>query len=342
MYGVISFDILLAPALGRVEDSERLALGISVMSEHVATANPPLYLEQNIMERMIDAEVYPSEGLYRHRISQIPDFPIDAKDLVRMVNTIIQRGICASTIEPRVEVEWGAKSLAPPFQSLDPQRCEDFDILYEEISKSSYVGGEIYSVLHYCLKGLNLSRKINFTGEVNEIFPEVAGPLPFVINTDIDVFFDYFDFLRKCDGRALFDSAKNEAQFKLAFFAGALCLAEISGSKETVYKWEDFALGKEFLRSLNDNESGPGMRFGSTVYEAVVHILAYKPKSEINIFTKTAGSAEARTDGDFTAYRTHLTSSGRGLRLMFWRDDEGAIEFSNVGNKFELKIEALS
>ncbi|OPG77541.1 hypothetical protein B1218_20295 [Pseudomonas ogarae] len=342
MYGVISFDILLAPALGHIEHSEILALGISAMSEHLATASPPLYLEPDIMEKMIDAEVYPSESLYKHRISQIPGFPIDAKDLVRMVNTIIQRGICASTIEPKVEVDWATKNLNPPFQGLDTQRKEDLEALYEEISKSSYISGEAYSVLYYCLKGVNFSRQITFNGIATDIFPETTEPLPLAINKHFDVFYDYFDFLRKCDGSALFSNATNEGQLKLAFFVGALCLANVCGNKDHVYLWDNFALGGEFYCSLKNNESGPGMRFGSTVYEAIIHILVYRPKSDINIFAKTAGGTEARTDGNFTAYRTHLTSSGRGLRLMFWRDDDGAIEFSNVGNKFELKIAALS
>ncbi|MEE4106244.1 hypothetical protein V2I78_19395 [Pseudomonas viridiflava] len=341
MYGVINFDILLAPALGRIEDSERLALGLSALSEHLATANPPLYLEQNIMEKMIDAEVYPSEGMYKHRISQIPNFPIDAKDLVRMVNTIIQRGVCASAIEPKVEVEWGEKSLLPTFQAMDARRNADVESLYEEIAKSSYFNGEVYSVLYYCLRGLNLINKVSFNGVANDIFPEANSKLPFLITKDINVFCDYFDFLRSCDGVSLFNNASNEAQLKLAFFVGALRLAEECGNKDLAYKWEDFSLGGQFIRSLNDNESGPGMRYGSVVYEAVVHILAFRPKSEINIFTKTAVGSEARIDGNFTAHRTHLTSSGRGLRLMFWRDEEGVIEFSNVGNKSELKIEAL-
>ena len=77
-----------------------------------------------------------------------------------------------------------------------------------------------------------------------------------------------------------------------------------------------------------------------TTLRLCASILADVCGTEILPFRENANSQKQlmRKDGA-GAYRVHLTKYGQGLRLMFWRTEIGAIEFANVGRKFELVIE---
>lgn len=74
--------------------------------------------------------------------------------------------------------------------------------------------------------------------------------------------------------------------------------------------------------------------------ESCARIVLGIPKNTLNEFrenSKATSKQRVREDGAL-AFRTHLTKKGIGLRLMFWKKQNGTIEFANIGDKDELEI----
>lgn len=141
------------------------------------------------------------------------------------------------------------------------------------------------------------------------------------------------------DHHELFGRATDDFHFKLSFYVGALRKAKLQGLSLSDISLDNFDLGPEFSNSMWKNQCGPGSTFAGVFVDTVSDLLMGHPKNPASIFRKSATSDEARTHGDFTGYRMHVTKSGLALRLMFWRDSQGLLVLANVGPKQELLIE---
>lgn len=102
-----------------------------------------------------------------------------------------------------------------------------------------------------------------------------------------------------------------------------------------------FRLGHKFLESVRTYGFGARSDLAVILIESCARILLKIPKEQVKEF-RTDKSPQApqlvrKADGAL-AWRTHLTKSGAGFRLMFWETPDGIIEFSNVGPKSELVI----
>ncbi|WP_256809214.1 hypothetical protein [Pseudomonas siliginis] len=338
MQAIIKYEYLLSPAFGSDADMLRLSSELEMLSEHIVADLEAPMIEEDTLNRMIEAGLYPSTDLFQERLSKLPkDFPYCAHDIVHIVNRIVQRGRCASNIASTLDVEWQEKSLSPVFVNLLEHRACEMTALYENISISNALENQSYSTLYYCHRNINAFQKVSFQGIASDIYPDIGYDLPLNVQADARIFHSYKKFLSEKDGLLLFSSS-NESNLKQAFYVGALNLESISGGMLNSKPWMDFDIGSSFYQSLVENECAPGMRFGSVLFDTIVHLLSGNPKSSLDIFTKTKGSDEPRMHGKLTAYRTHVTKGGRGLRLMFWQAASGVIIFANVGNKFELEI----
>ena len=338
MQTIIKYEYLLSPAFGCDADMLRLSSELEMLSEHIAADFDAPMIEDDTINRMIEAGLYPSLDLFQERLSKLPrDFPYCAHDIVHMVNRIVQRGRCASEIASTVDVEWEMKSLAPIFVNMVAHRACEMTALYEKIAISNFLEDRNYSTLYFCHGNTNVFQKISFQGVALDIYPDTGYKFPLNIHADAKIFHSYKKFLSEKDGALLFSNA-DENTLKKAFYVGALNLESVSGGMLKSKSWRDFDIGSSFYQSLIDNECAPGMKFGSVLFDTIVHLISGSPKSSLDVFTKTKDSDEPRMHGKLTAYRTHITKSGRGLRLMFWRADSGVIIFANVGNKSELEI----
>lgn len=338
MQAIIKYEYLLSPAFGSDADMLRLSSELEMLSEHIAADFDAPMIEDDTINRMIEAGLYPSVDLFQERLSKLPkDFPYCAHDIVHMVNRIVQRGRCASDIASTLDVEWEEKSLAPVFVNLLERRACEMIALYEKIAISNFLENQNYSTLYFCHRNINAFQNISFQGVALDIYPDAGYKFPLSIHTDAKIYHSYKSFLSEKDGALLFSSS-DENNLKKAFYVGALNLESVSGGVLKSKSWRDFDIGASFYQSLIDNECAPGMRFGSVLFDTIVHLLSGVPKSSLHIFTKTKDSDEPRMHGKLTAYRTHITKSGRGLRLMYWQAASGVIIFANVGNKFELEI----
>ncbi|AZC64190.1 hypothetical protein [Pseudomonas chlororaphis] len=339
MQAIIKYEYLLAPAFGENNEILKIADELSLLSEHIGTTKDSPLIETDLINRMIEAGFYPSEKLFNEKLSQLPDgFPYCAYDIVHMINTITQKGICISDIELNIDIEWETKSITPAFQNTLQSRTEEMAELYERLSISNFFEGNGYSTLYFCPKHINTFCQVSFSGVALDTYPDMELAFPLSVTTETKIFSSYINYLSLLDGHSLFLNARNNAELKKSFFVGALNIACASGDAIKVMPWENFSISDSFLKSLNDNQCAPGMRFGSVLYDAIAHLLVGTPKSDLNIFKKSLSSDEPRTYGNLTAYRTHITKSGRGLRLMLWRDAHECIILANVGNKSELDI----
>ncbi|WP_155254762.1 hypothetical protein [Pseudomonas corrugata] len=338
MQAIIKYEYLLSPAFGSDADMLRLSSELEMLSEHIDIGNDAPMIEDDTIGRMIEAGLYPSTDLFQERLSKLPKgFPYCAHDIVHMVNRIVQRGRCASDIASSLDVEWQVKSLAPHFVNVLAQRALEMNVLYEKIAISNYLEKADYSTLYHCSRNINIFQRVSFQGIALDIYPENGYTFPLSITTDARIFHSYKKYLSEKDGESLFSNSDEES-IKRAFYVGALNPESVSGGTLTAKPWRDFDIGTSFYRSLVECECAPGMNFSTVLFDTVAHILAGAPKSSLDVFTKSRDSDEPRTHGKLIAYRTHVTTGNRALRLMYWQAPSGVIIFANVGNKFDLKI----
>lgn len=94
-----------------------------------------------------------------------------------------------------------------------------------------------------------------------------------------------------------------------------------------------FAVGEHFYGSLADVEALSTQKHASTTLERCAAIIADNTQIFERDFRKSRriDSAGAR--------RVHLTKHGAGLRLMFWEQGDGSVEFANVGVKSAMEID---
>lgn len=88
---------------------------------------------------------------------------------------------------------------------------------------------------------------------------------------------------------------------------------------KAIIDWDDFKIGRFFVKSLKENQSFQEQQYSSVVYSSIVNLLADTGANEIKPFYTTATSSVQRKSGDFLAYRVHITKAGRALRLLFGR-----------------------
>lgn len=112
---------------------------------------------------------------------------------------------------------------------------------------------------------------------------------------------------------------------------------------------------KNFGVPLGDLKFSFGERFSATaalcggidgglkaiLMNKIMNILCSPDAVEISIFRKTKDANSGpriRTSDDAIAHRVHLTKSHEAFRLMFWKMENGHIEFANVSPKHEENI----
>lgn len=133
----------------------------------------------------------------------------------------------------------------------------------------------------------------------------------------------------------LWNKAQAEEDFHLAIATRALSLLREAGAKPTYKDVAHFTIGPDFIGSLQDHQAVANGRHANLVLEVCAQLAA----NCCNRFQRHMGAAEKiyRGRDNAKAMRVHLTDSHEALRLMYWKTDK-ALEFANVGGKFELWI----
>ena len=159
---------------------------------------------------------------------------------------------------------------------------------------------------------------------------------PYPIDEKISVFFSRNGLLEKIEPVSLWPDGDD---FEQARNAIDCCVARLVASGTSEKGGIKYEIGARFLQSAAQWECGRTGRHNFTLIESCARLVLGIPKHNIGEFReKDAGKQKIRADGA-VACRTHLTKKGAGLRLMFWKLPDGAIEFANVGDKDELVIQ---
>ena len=172
-----------------------------------------------------------------------------------------------------------------------------------------------------------------------EVHDEGALPIPLPITavSDVPTFHGVRDFISIDTATDLWAEATNAVDFNLAITVGAMAIRGLSGKPSEILDLNKFRIGSSFIESLKAHQCCGTSRFSITTGRICMEIVAECYAAHITEMGKPS-QTQRQSDGAL-AYRLHITSSGIGLRLMFWQSN-GVIEFANVGPKHELVIES--
>ena len=166
-----------------------------------------------------------------------------------------------------------------------------------------------------------------------------AGTPAKTIDAELDMVAECKKLALRIEAHNVWRSATSSADYKAAI---ELRVWQLTHTEDAARRQIDrFALGKGFVATLQRWECHSTGNYGRNVLEACARLVAGRPKStekRFRVDVDPSSRQRVRSDGA-SAWRTQITKSGTGLRLMYWRFDDGTIEFANVGSKHELRIE---
>ncbi|MEZ9572162.1 hypothetical protein AB4249_01830 [Vibrio sp. 10N.261.55.F4] len=165
-------------------------------------------------------------------------------------------------------------------------------------------------------------------------FMEMSG-----FETNIALYKSCTDLMKFYSPSDLWRKSVTDFSYKLAIFYKCkdISFSQNEGTRASICL-DSFDIGQRFVESLNTHQCSGSGRFAMTLLDSIARLLLEEPKNEVKVFATSAGGTTPRTRGQDIAFRLHVTKSGEGLRLMFWRKSCGTIELANVANKSEIVI----
>jgi hypothetical protein len=161
---------------------------------------------------------------------------------------------------------------------------------------------------------------------------EIAGlgATPIHLDAEIQTLNSISDLIDPGIADAIWRRATTAIDLHFAVTLGALSILRDAGETPAVARLKPFVIGTGFYDSLNEVECLGSGRFAAVARDLCSQIIAGKCNRSINPF-----SLKGQYIRDFDkakAWRTHVTNSGVGLRLMHWQNDQ-YIEFANIDGK---------
>ena len=185
--------------------------------------------------------------------------------------------------------------------------CENIDVMVE-------------TEIHEC----------SFLGEKN------CPAFPIRVQDQIPFAWGYNDLMQQLGVYTIWKNAtcKEDATEAIEQFIRELLLSGLDESRR-----HSFRIGNHFLESARRWGFFNRTDYAMLLIESCARMVLDVPKKPIKVFRASSTSAEQRVRSDGArAFRTHLTKTGPGFRLMLWRLPDDVIEFANVGDKDELEI----
>ncbi|HBG75208.1 MAG: hypothetical protein A2X25_12845 [Chloroflexi bacterium GWB2_49_20] len=163
---------------------------------------------------------------------------------------------------------------------------------------------------------------------------------PIKLNHELTVCFGYNNVLISMDVLDLWDEASSVGNVTDAINKMIILHREI-GLPTDRKEFSIYTFGAHFLGSIHSYGFHARHDWARLLIESCARIILGIPKNDVEEFREDERSQSAqRTRGSdrALAWRTHLTKSNEGFRLMFWTTADGVIEFANIGPKKELII----
>lgn len=333
---VMTCDFLLAPARCIAEEIETRVSDLAAYAQSTQIHGIRPLLERDAVERMIDAGNYPSDGLFKKNLAKVEEPIYAVKDVCRVVSSILDNAEYFLYSDRRLWDIENAK-LDPEFCGLTPARKKEIFELIEEVAVCNELESLQFSILHYCDK--NIFPEVEFGGTFKEIVPFVEGRVPSAFLKKVKLFNGYKNYLTFLNVQdLLLNDPENLDLIKECLYLGSLCALKSRGVPLDYIDLDSFNIGPYFVESLKMNQCLPGQNFWGACFSSIIAVLTCDAAYEVNIFRKSEKSDEQRVAGKYRAFRCHVTKGTVGLRLMFWKCDEGKITLANVGPKHEEEI----
>lgn len=342
MLAIINFEFLISPALNSPIFYEELVDEIRMLSELIKEGNNRVLIEEDSVLKMIENNFFPSKNIYHSIVAQLSYVPpYGAEDVVRMVNSILEKAEVFDSEKITHAIEWeSSSSITPNIHYLNDNRAAELQELYENLIIENEFSGVKYSSLYYHPDNPIGKQSLGLTGKIKDIIPACSTVLPCDFLGGISLFYCLGEYLKVLDGHSLYLSAKTNLDLKFSLYVGAVRLISDNNIK-TSLDWDSFKIGGEFVSSLILNEAYKDQQYGSSSYESIVYLLAGVPKNNPDYFYRSDDPKKPRVIGNYVAHRLHITKSVRALRLLYWIETgTGKIILANVGNKSELTIES--
>ncbi|MEJ0093101.1 MAG: hypothetical protein WDN46_06640 [Methylocella sp.] len=256
-----------------------------------------------------------------------------AADLVRQYQAIFSRSARADSVEPVEVHEISGFESVPPLPiglalQSETERIFAAVAARQLLEDAWNVGSAIQGVY---------GRSYFTTVQIEMVSGSRAaelGNLPVTIATGVKTFSHLRELVSEESAYRLWMNAKTPEDLHFAFTIGALALLKEAGKISKVSQLRRFAIGPEFMKSLQATQCFGAGHFASAARSLCVQIVA-------NVCAKRFGEMgrpqTIRKFDSAAGWRVHLTKGGEGFRLMFWQSNK-EIEFANVGVKHELKI----
>lgn len=272
-----------------------------------------------------------------------------AEEIRKSVNGILERAVHLEQVSgvdffipTEVDIHPSADDAAFP-----PELKEALSLLLGHLGVAHTVGGVPQSMLGVSTISSKWNKsKIEFKGKLEDINPLHHDNREGKAHIEIEVSVcRSADELRyHLDEGDVWRSAKNESSIKLAIELAAQNMVRTCGLNNSSLAPERFSIGPHFIKSLSNWEASGDGRYSSCVFETCVRIVIGQPKYAVNEMLANTGSKgkaqvhKCRTSDGAGAFRTHVSKDHEAIRLMYWKRNDGHIEFANVGAKHDLEI----
>lgn len=334
---LVTCEFLISPGICEATDVEDQILNVVELSSSLQDMAAPPILEDETLERLIDMQAYPTEKFFRQRIGADAT-PHSARDIARIVNSIIQRAETLETTSPSRVLTWKSLTISPKLESRAPERAKDLTALLGRMALCQERLELNLDLLHPKNAASSRATDIyDIDGIIDDCLQDDGPPPCGPVKAKVRAFYLFKRHLSHLDYKSCFDNSKNEGQIKFSIYCGTLAKLRERGLPLEGVSLDSIRIGTDFVNSLMRHQAGPLMNFAGALIDVITDLLSGSPKYEVSAFHQSDLKTQ-KMHGKMAAYRTHITKSGAALRLMLWKDECGEITLANVGPKQELFI----
>jgi hypothetical protein len=181
------------------------------------------------------------------------------------------------------------------------------------------------------------NNEIQLSGKITNIAPNFRGQDKLEnLFCSISLTDSVISFSGSLSGDELWPIAENEAEISVAISLKARAIRRESGCPNPKANCEKFAIGRSFWVTMHECQSTPSQRYGLATFESLARLVAKSPTElpkKLFKLSDTGRRIDVIRNDRASGWRLHVTKSGEGIRLMFWRLIDESIEFANVGPK---------
>lgn len=331
---LISADYLLASAFCAQDKIQHYYAGLrKLRDEH--EAGRPVFLEPDAILKLQSKGMYPSFDLFKRNFPAKHDFGFGADHITKTVIYLVNN-VAQLKVDEEILAEWQDVSLeVDPVLHSDADREEQLANLMVDLSLENAGFGYDHIVFHHHLP--DFPRDAVVTGTITSVVPG-QFVVPKEISHKISISDNLVDYILRVKAESLYQESANDSELKRSLYFGVVQFLAANGHDPKSFDDQCFTLGENFRGSLLGHECSGTHAFSSLVFQTVIRALAGYPKNSIDTFDTSENSNVQLVRDGRKAWRTHVSSGGRGLRLMLWTHSNGLIELANIGNKWEERI----